>query len=316
MKRIGTLLIAVALAWTAYGQQETQYTMFMFNKLVINPGYTGSARRHCITAFGRGQWIGVDGAPQTQLLSFHMPLANDRIGIGASVQRNAIGPQSDYTGELYYAYRIPLGTGYLGLGLQGSVRHMRVDFSKTEATQPNGQDGSIPLGVQTRLVPNFGAGLYYQTDRFYAGFSVPRLLESNIELSDNEGALSREVRHYYFLVGANFPLGESVMMEPQAFLRYVRGAPFDADFNVNFWFIDKIMGGLSYRLGGTKGQGAGESIAILAGAEIGAHVFFGLSYDIGLSDIRDQHSGSVEGVLRFCIGKKTEGEEVSNPRFF
>jgi type IX secretion system PorP/SprF family membrane protein len=316
MKRTGTLLIAIALAWTAYSQQETQYTMFMFNKLVINPGYTGSAGRPCITAFGRGQWIGVDGAPQTQLLSFHMPLANDRIGIGASVQRNAIGPQSDYTGELYYAYRIPLGTGYLGLGLQGSVRHMRVDFSKTEATQPNGQDGAIPLGVQTRLVPNFGAGLYYQTERFYAGFSVPRLLESNIELSDNEGSISREVRHYYFLVGATFPLGESVVMEPQVFLRYVKGAPFDADFNLNFWFIDQIMGGLSYRLGGTKGQGAGESISILAGAQIGEHVFFGLSYDIGLSDIRDQHSGSVEGVLRFCIGKKTEGEEALNPRFY
>ncbi len=316
MKRIATLTLILLLAGLAYGQQETQYTMFMFNKLVINPGYTGSSGRPCITAFGRGQWIGIEGLPQTQLLSFHMPLASDRIGIGASIQRDAIGPQTDYTGELYYAYRIPLGTGYLGLGIQGSVRHMRVDFSKTEATQPNDQDGAIPLGVQTRLVPNFGAGLYYHTQRFYAGFSIPRFLETNIELSDNEGSISREVRHYNFLVGANFPLGESVVMEPQAWLRYVKGAPFDADFNVNFWFIDKIMGGLSYRLGGTKGQGAGESIAFLAGAEIGDHVFFGLSYDLGLSDIRDQHSGSVEGVLRFCIGKKTEGEEVSNPRFF
>ena len=53
----------------------------------------------------------------------------------------------------------------------------------------------------------------------------------------------------------------------------------------------------------------------MLGAQISSHVFFGLSYDITLSEIKDYSNGSVEGVVRYCIGQ-SEGEDIVNPRFF
>ena len=68
--------------------------------------------------------------------------------------------------------------------------------------------------------------------RFYFGFSVPRLLENNIDLADSGDVISREVRHVFFMGGLTIPLGEKVDLQPQVLLKYVGGAPFDGDVNI------------------------------------------------------------------------------------
>lgn len=316
MKNWLTFCFSMVFALSLHAQQEEVYTTFMFNKVHINPAYAGAPGRAELTFVGKGQWLGLEGAPNSQVITFNMPLAHQRIGIGGGVIRNEIGPSVNYTGELSYAYRIPLGRGYLGLGLQGSIRFIRVDFSKVQGNVPIDGDGAVPPGMQSKYVPNFGAGIYYDTDRFYVGFSVPRILENTIDLADSETPLTTEVIHYYGMLGARFEFGENVVMEPQALLRFTSKTPFDGDFNVNFMFVNRFMAGVSYRLGGSRISGLGESIAILGGLDITRNLFFGVTYGYGLSELSDQHSGSFEGVLRVMFGKSTDGEEFLNPRFF
>jgi type IX secretion system PorP/SprF family membrane protein len=316
MKKWLTLSFLMVFALASYAQQEEVYTTFMYNKVHFNPAYAGAPGRAELTFVGKGQWLGLEGAPNSQVITFNMPLANQRIGIGGGVVRNEIGPSVNYTGELSYAYRIPLGRGYLGIGVQGSIRFLRVDFSQVQGNQPIDGDNAVPPGMQSKYIPNFGAGVYYDTDRFYVGFSVPRILENSIDLSDSDTPLSREVIHYYGILGASFDLGENVVMQPQAILRFTANTPFDGDFNVNFMFVKRFMAGVSYRLGGSRISGIGESLALLGGLDITPNLFFGVTYGYGLSELSDQHSGSLEGVLRVMFGKATEGEEFLNPRFF
>lgn len=65
-----------------FAQQDEQYTQFMFNKLRYNPAYAGTQESPSITAIARKQWIGLDGAPQSQALTFDLPLLNNRVGVG------------------------------------------------------------------------------------------------------------------------------------------------------------------------------------------------------------------------------------------
>lgn len=298
-------------------QQEDHFTQFMHYKLGFNPAYAGSTGSTRITALARQQWIGIEGAPQAQLITFNSaPMAS--VGIGGSIVRSTIGVTDRYTLEGNYAYRFRLGNGYMGIGLSASIRLLQVNFSELRANQPKEMDSAIPEDFQSRLVPNFGSGFYYNTPNFYAGFSAPRLLRSSIDLSDGTGTLAREELHFYTMTGFNIKLkGEDIVMQPNFLMKYVKGAPFDADVNLTFTFMEQFSVGASYRTGGNKANSIGESLSAMISARLGEQLMFGLSYDMTLSDLRDYNSGSAELFLHYFIGGKAgQGAQYDNPRFF
>ncbi len=315
MKNILTLIIFICFANFVWSQQEEQYTQFMHYKQGFNPAYVGSDGAPSISALVRNQWLGIDGAPQTQLITFNTPIVNNRVGVGASVLRQTIGVTENYTADAAYAYHIGLGRGTLSLGLQASVRLLRVNFNELEGTQPIGTDGAIPADYQSRYVPNFGAGIYfYKGNDVFFGISVPRILESNIDLADSKDVISKEFRHFFAMGGVKFNLSDKMQMQPQVLFKYVTGAPFDADVNLNLIFNERFTAGVSYRLGGNKNNSVGESVSLLVGAEISKNIMFGISYDSTLSALKNYTSGSVEGVVRYFFKGKSEGKEFDGPR--
>ncbi len=317
MKKIIPTICCLLLTLTfLQAQQEEQFTQFMHFKLGYNPAYAGSNDVPALTVLSRNQWIGLEGAPKTQAVSFNTPLANKKIGIGVNLLRQTIGISNNVSGDVIYAYRMRVGRGYLALGAQASVRLIRMDFNKVTGTQPIDTDLAIPVGLQSKFVPNFGTGLYYQAKRLYFGFSIPRLLENNIDLSDDQGVISREIRHSYLMAGALVRLGEQIDLQPQIVFKYVRSAPFDADLNLNLIFGERLTAGLSYRLGGSGQNSLGESISLIMAAQISDLGLFGISYDFGLSQLKDYNNGTIEGFLRFYFGGKSEGGEFESPRFF
>jgi len=300
----------------AFSQQEAHTTQFMYNKLGYNPGFAGTQEAPCVSAIYRNQWLGIEGAPQLQILSFNMPLLNQRVGVGANVVRQSIGVTELITFDGIYSYRIRLGRGYLGLGLQGSIRSLNIDFrdSRLRGTQPLDIDPAVPDINQSRFLFNFGAGAYYQGKNFYVGLSTPRLLPSNIDFAETEQQVSREVQHVYLMGGFSIDAGENVRFQPQTLIKFVPNAPIDADVNFSAIFSERYIAGVTYRMGGSS-PGIGESVDILLAAQISKTILLGLSYDITLSELRDYNTGSMEVLLRFCFGK-SEGEDIVNPRFF
>ena len=317
MKKILLIFYCLIAFFTVVlAQQEEQFTQFMHFKLGYNPAYAGSNDAPTLTALSRNQWIGMEGAPQTQAVSFNMPFANKKVGLGLNVLRQTIGISNNFSSDVVYAYRMRVGRGYLALGAQASVRLIRMDFSRVQGTQPVDTDTAVPVGMQSKWVPNFGTGLYYQTNKLYFGVSVPRLLQNNIDLADDEGVISREIRHGYLMAGAIITLGEQVDLQPQMVFKYVNGAPFDADVNVNVIFGDRLTTGISYRLGGSGENSPGESVSLILATQVSDIAQFGISYDLGLSALRDYNTGTIEGFLRFYFGGKSSGGEFESPRFF
>ena len=318
MKKIITTAIFSFAVLFCMAQQEQQYTQFMYNKLHLNPGYAGSHDAACLTGLVRSQWIGLNGAPNTQLISFNTPLMNKRVGVGLTLVRHTIGITSEITAEGSYAYRIRLARGELGIGVQASIRNFAQDFGSSELITPIGtpsQDGSIPVGNQSKFVPNFGAGLYYQTNKFYFGVSVPRFLSNNIDFSNDDIAVSKEDLHLNAMVGYDVYLKKDIKLKPQLFVKYAKNSPLDADLNLSLIYKERYSLGLTYRLGGSSVEGFGESLDLLLAAQITDNLLFGLGYDLTLSEIKSYNDGSIEGLLRYCFGK-SEGEDIINPRFF
>lgn len=313
---ISTFLLLITVLAFAQAQQQAHNTQFMYYKLGYNPGFAGSQETPCITCIYRQQWLGLEGAPSLAVATFNMPLSNQRVGIGANLSKQTIGITGIYNLDTDYAYRVRLGNGMLGLGIQASVRSMENDYQKTTATQPKDEDPSIPSGTNSKFLFNFGAGAYYSSEKFYFGLSVPRLLENNIDFAQDDVFISREVQHVYMMGGLTIPVSETLKLQPQALVKYVAKAPIDMDANLNFIIQDRYVVGMTYRIGGNKVGGYGESFDILVAAQLSNSIMFGLSYDYTLSDVQDYANGSLEASIHYCIGKTGANKDYVNPRFF
>lgn len=309
------LLLACLLSSGLWAQQEAQFTQFMQYKLGYNPAYAGAEETSVFTLFAREQWLGLDGSPSSQILTYNTPLTSSGTGLGGRISRFAVGLETNYQAEASYAYRIQLPRGMrLGLGISARVSQFAVNFQDATPVQGGGVDQAIPGGQQSKIVPNFGFGIYFNSPSFYLGVSAPKLLESNIDFTAETTELSKEVRHFYAMTGIKFRLSENFTLHPQALAKYVIGAPFDADFNLTAELGRNLGIGASYRLGGSTIDGSGESAGVQTSFFLGNHLQLGLNYDLGLSEIRSQHNGSVEVMLRYLVGGRSEVVRIVDPR--
>lgn len=306
-------LLLLGITFCVYAQQEPQFTQFMHYKMGINPAYAGTEDSPILTGLVRNQWLGLDGAPQTQLIAYEMPVFNKRVGFGASLRRRSIGLLESYTAEANYVYRINFGRGKLGLGLQSSVRSLSFNFEAAEGTQPIESDPTIPTGARTKYVPNVGAGLYYHSTRFFMGISIPRFLKNEIDIADNNQEISQEIQHLYIIIGGLIDLGDDLGFKPQVLIKTLESAPFDADLNLSLIYDDRYTAGLSYRLGGSMQNGFGESVSLLLSTVINEQVELGISYDYSLSQIRNYTNGSIEAMIKYYIGGRSDRGRVVSP---
>jgi len=320
MKKIALLLfILAAAAVRGLAQQEHQYTQFMYNKLPINPAYAGARGVPSVTAIYRNQWMGFDGAPKSVLATFNAPFLTPRVGVGVTLSHLQIGLNTDFAASLAYSYDlIDADKMSLRAGLMGTIRSLGIDFSKAMPNEPTAVDNSLAPDHVNNLYANVGAGLYYTyDDRFYAGFSVPRIYSNTIGrnegLNPDSSETAREVNHFYAMAGAVISLGDGLNLMPAVLTKYVKNAPFDVDVNVNLEINEKVVAGLSYRVGG---NGSGESLDLLLFWQAHEQFGVGVAYDFTLSDIKDYTAGSIELLFQADLKRSGKNKKMSNPRFF
>ncbi len=314
MNNLYALTFFLMMTIAASAQQGIQYTQFMFSKLSFNPAYAGSQGSFCASCIHRSQWIGLEGAPLTQNINAHLPVYRNKIGLGLMLQRDKSGPSTSYRIGMAYAYRLVVGEGYLSFGINANIRYYQVDFSNEVAIESN--DLSFLNNVNNKIVPNFGAGIYYKTNDYYVGLSAPGLIKSSLSLYNalpTNTDFAVEVPNYYMMGGIRIPLSEKMSLKPSAMLKYAPNAPFDMDANATLVFYDMFGVGASYRLGGLDGS-LGESLDLLAHVQVTPTIRAGASYDFTLSEIRNYNSGSFEIFLSYCRGN--DDEKITNPRYF
>jgi type IX secretion system PorP/SprF family membrane protein len=309
MKKLLIISFFTLSALFSNAQQDAMFTHYMFNTLAVNPAYAGTRDALTVTALHRSQWVGFPGAPITQTITMHTPFLTKNIGLGLSIINDKIGPTNTTSMYVDFAYKIVFGTkGNLSFGLKGGMNVRNEGLSNLDLNTVN--DPVFLNDLSSKLLPNFGFGMYYYNDKFYAGLSIPKLLENDYISNSTSGTtnLASEKRHYFLIAGYVFKLSESLDLKPTCFLKVTTGAPVEGDITASFIFNKKYWLGAMFRTGDATG--------ILAGMNITDQFALGYSFDWSYTNTSMRYNGgSHELVLRYDFVFHNE-QKIRSPRYF
>ena len=313
------LLLAIWNIEGAQGQQLPQFSQYMFNGLHINPGYAGYKGQPYIQSTYRSQWAGFPGAPETLTVTADFSANEGRMGFGASVLTDQMGPSRTTSALATYAYRIQTGReSFLGLGVSTGVSEYSIDGTMFD---PNDLDDvNIPEGKVSLLTPNLNTGIFFHTPRFYAGLSAYNLVGKK-SLEEESIALAYHSMHYYLTAGLLLPLSENVQFKPSFLLRTAEEGSSNLDVNGMFLFMERLWLGASYRSnlnfnGEILPDNLSKRNAVAFIGEIFAtkNLRLGYAYDHNTNVLNNYKNGSHEVSLGVYIAPKNV--RMNNPRWF
>lgn len=299
------ILLFLSSFGSAFAQQDPHHSQYLFNQLSINPAYAGSRQTIVGSFFHRSQWTGFEGAPVTQAISFHMPSRKKRYGFGMNLINDAIGytRQQWVTGS--YSFFIPVRSFSLGLGLRGGFLNYRINWNEIRAVDQ--VDGVFLSNPSSILLPNVGAGIFLSNERLYFGLSAPHILNSGLQNGNPAQTLvARLYRHYYATAGIVLFRDKQVEWKPSFLLKYVPGAPLQADFNLMALIRKRIWLGMSYR--------SSDALAFMMDVRIGKIFRLGYAYDHTLSALAGLQNGTHE--LHLGLEIFSENAKMKSPRYF
>ncbi len=287
-------------------QQLPQFTQYMYNTIAVNPAYAGSRQALSIVALNRNQWAGFDGGPQTQTLSIHSPLRNEKVGLGLSLINDKTGFENFTYVYADFSYTIDVDDATkLSFGIKGGMTYYKLAeelYNSAEA----GQDPYFDERLN-RWNSNFGVGILLHSDKWYFGLSVPKMINHDLNNKTEYAAL--ETVHFYGIGGYVFDLSDNIKLKPSFLFKYTEGAPISTDLSANFLFNEKFWLGGSYRFNGDQ-----RDIGALVDFQVTDQFRVGYTYEIPTGEIRPYTSGSHEILLMYEF--RFMKNKLKSPRYF
>ncbi len=284
------------------------YSQYLQNGLMINPAYAGSRGALSALLSYRMQWIGTHGSPVIQSVSLHTPMKNDKVSLGLIAQFMQFGFTKSTSIYGNYAYRIRVRNGQLSFGLKAGADISNNDYTGILLT--NSGDPVFSGNNKPYILPNAGAGMYYFSDKLFAGFSIPSFLSYR-----KTGNGSVQAYHKFseydviFSAGGLITFSQFFKFKPSVLIDYSLQNTkklTQLDINGNFILADLIWLGGSWR---TSEQVAVGILQIQATQQL----MLGFSYDYPVGRMNSYSKGSSEFILRYEFGYKVS---AANPRYF
>mgnify|MGYP000016499810 CR=1 FL=1 len=286
-------------------QQDPSYTQYMYNLSVINPAYAGSKENLSMGLLYRKQWVDIEDAPTTGTFFAHSPIGKN-VGLGLSAISDKIGPVEENNIYGDFSYTLNLGGEHrLAFGLKAGLTMHKVGlFSQVYNTLPDVNDPAFREDTNNTFF-NLGSGLFYYTNKYYVGFSVPNFLKSK-HLDYNGRQFGSETSHYFLTGGYVFDLTPSLKFKPFAMIKSAFNAPASLDVSTNFLYIEKFELGATYRLD--------DSFGLMVNYAITPNLKIGYAYDQIVSDLKVATPSSHEVILLFDLNFPKKVSQ--SPRYF
>lgn len=297
LKRI-LLYIGVCMALPAvYGQQDPEFSQYGSVIQYFNPGSVGSRDRVCLNAAYRDQWSGFPGAPSTSFFSADAAFGflGAEHGAGISILNDDYGFNNDLGLNLAYAYRMELGKGKIGIGLNLGFLNKGLKIPDDGWVTPGesadaGGDPNIPQNSESRLGFDMGLGVFYRSENLFFGISTTHLNQARIKYEDSTPYL---VRHYYATAGYTLQMSNPLFEVMPYFVLKSDGKANQLYLSTSVRYNKKVWGGVSFR--------PGDALVGQVGFELFNGVRIGYSYDFTTSRIAKYSSGSHELTLGYCL---------------
>ncbi len=305
MKKLTLLFVSIFMGSMLQAQQLPQLSQFMLNDFAVNPAIAGMHDSYQIKTSVRNQWVGIEDAPKTTLLSIYGK-SSDHVGLGGSVFNDQVGPTSRAGASLTYAYHLNFTDEVkMSMALSGGFTQFKID--KVGWSTFHTDDPLMDGAEAVSLVPDATFGLnIYEEDKWYLGIAVPQLLNSKLTLIDEDfannisldmdGSLSR---HIYVMGMYNFEIDHYWDLQPSVLFKTVSNQN-QIDMGLKTIYSDKFWMGMDYRTNG--------DISALLGFIIQEKFMIGYSYDIPNPDISQYTSGSHEFMFGVTFRPSTQNQ--------
>ncbi|GAB2577292.1 PorP/SprF family type IX secretion system membrane protein [Spirosoma areae] len=312
-------LLLVVGGPTALAQQDPQFSLYMYTPFYYNPAAAGSEGVSRLQITHRTQYLGYqtigngDGsaAQGTQLISFNMPLAKIKSGIGIYALNDKYGPSINQAVQLAYAYRLTLKNGTLSLGVQAGLFSRGYDYDQFRPEVPDPL--LTPTGRISQVKPDIGVGVYYNTTDYWVGLSMNHLNKAKYSYVPDRSTEQANSK-MYLTAGYRLGIGYNIDVQPSLLVQYstvegIKGS--DIAANVLATYDNRIWAGLGYR---TK-----EAVMITAGINLmrnnALRVGYGL--DITTSGVSGKSPTSHEILVGYALPAPDARKKpiIRTPRF-
>ena len=301
MRHLLLLLIAGSSLQAVRAQQLPQFSQYNSQDYLYDPAVAGSRPWFEIRSAHRNQWVGIQDAPRTFVLSATTPVGSN-MGVGGYVFTDNAGPSRRTGMQISYAYHLKINDKIkLGMGLSFGMLQFLIDGSKIQF-----HDADEPLmddQLRGSLMPDATFGLYLYHEKWWFGATAPQLLRNRVWFYDeNDQSLSQLAAHYYAMGGYRIPIGENLKLEPSFLLKYVDPVPPKADLTATLRYRDMVWIGATYR--------TEDAISLMVGYWMKKTFQFGYSYDLTTTGLRNYTSGTHEVMLAVTFGKERSAPDA------
>lgn len=281
-------------------QQTAMFGQFQYNMLELNPAYAGYRESFNVTAIHRSQWVGFEGAPVTQTVSFNKPLKSDEFAFGGAISNDNIGPSNSINVSIDGAYRMRIGRGRertkLSFGLKASLNRYQTDLNSVDIIDP--EDASFLRNEQGVFLPNVGVGSFLYGRTYFVGISAPKLLNNKLVNRGNsfyEYMEGREETTYYLTGGKVWKLSRDLKIYPAVLFKATKNAPVSGGAFLNFIIMNEFKVGAYYNFKEVAGA--------MAQWQINKKLRVGYTLEMPVTSLFGTNLGSHEIMLNYAIKK-------------
>jgi type IX secretion system PorP/SprF family membrane protein len=329
MKRIVSILCFLCVTISMKAQQIPQYSQYMRNQFMLNPGAAGVYDFMDLTLSGRWQWIGFGNEPRTAFLSGSTVLGkknrqpyNPAFRISQGIVRNpeiktgklkhAVGGQllTDQYGAFRkmnfagtYAIHIPVSQNYnLSFGTRLGLTNNTFLQDKAVALNPNDPFAAYGGGDQeydafvannsNKFIMDIGAGFYLYSKKMFFGVAADHLSKDFVEFGSGTVNFNTQI-HFNATAGIKLPINDDLTLIPSILVKNMRPAPFSLEGSLLAEYKEWLWMGVSYR--------NSDAVIGMFGFNVSETFKFGYSYDFSVSRMNQVSSGGHELVLGIML---------------
>ena len=283
-------LLLLAATGSALAQQQPQFTHYGLNGMSLNPAYAGIKGQGEVNLIGRYQYLNYNGtldgggSPRTGLITVSLPVLALGGGVGLAVYYDQVGQSKMTNAALSYSQHVKLGSGKLGFGIQGIYTYL----SKGTYRAIDQNDINVPQDASDSKF-DAGAGVWYESPKFYSGISVNNLARSEYSFKSGgtQGTPSKYLaeNHAYFTAGYNINASSSVVVTPMVLVKAVLPGNFSSKSKFDNAKNYSLEGGIRATMDDKYWIGANyrheESVSGLIGGSFGKDnaMRLGLAFD-------------------------------------
>ncbi len=284
------LLISFCFSLDLKAQWDAQVSQYWKVKTFFNPAFGAEKDSIQATLLHRQQWVGVDNAPKTFIVSADMPVnfMGRKHGVGILAMSESIGLFKNTSIGAQYVYKKRWKKNILNVGVQLGFTSIGFDASQIDKA---GQEDIEDIGAtdQTKVFDG-NIGIAWVAPKYYIGISSTHITQPNFDIGDD--ITTYIARAYYFTAGYNMRLGKSSYELQPSVLIKADNTVVQYDATARLVYKRMFNGGVSWR----KDDGW----VFLLGINIFG-IDAGYAYDLSTSEITVKSKGSHEFFVRYAM---------------